>query len=237
MAADRPLQGAIDSGLELCVFPLLGRQDPDAQLARGAFVGTPIYNVYLRLMGAKIGRNVILNTGSFRSAPISSRSATTRILSKDMISSATGAVELHLYRAGQIGGNAFVGEASVIDIDTAMEDDTQLGHASSLQSGQRVPDGKHYHGSPAHETTANYCPIEPQTALRSAASLYVSLSPREPAHGRRACYVSRTLLCLVPYFTGYTNAARYCIGDLPSMSTPHAARSLGGLFSVRSASD
>ena len=38
-----------------------------------------------------------------------------------------------------IGDNAFVGEASVLDIDTAMGDDTQLGHASSLQSGQRVP--------------------------------------------------------------------------------------------------
>ena len=38
----------------------------------------------------------------------------------------------------------------MLDIDTAMGNDTQLGHASSLQSGQRVPDGKHYHGSPAH---------------------------------------------------------------------------------------
>ena len=35
MAADRPLQGAIDSDLELCIFPLLGRQDPDAHIACG----------------------------------------------------------------------------------------------------------------------------------------------------------------------------------------------------------
>ncbi len=48
----------------------------------------------------------------------------------------------------------------MIDIDTAMGDNTQLGHASSLQSGQRVPDGKRYHGSPAVETTSDYCPIE-----------------------------------------------------------------------------
>ena len=41
-----------------------------------------------------------------------------------------------------------------------MGDDTQLGHTSSLQSGQRVPDGKRYHGSPAIETTSDYCPIE-----------------------------------------------------------------------------
>ena len=59
------------------------------------------------------------------------------------------AVELHPHRPGEVGSNAFVGEASVLDIDTVMGDGTQLGHASSLQSGQRVPDGKRYHGSPA----------------------------------------------------------------------------------------
>ena len=48
----------------------------------------------------------------------------------------------------------------MIDIGTAMGDNTQLGHASSLQSGQRVPDGERYHGSPAVETTSDYCPIE-----------------------------------------------------------------------------
>ena len=49
-----------------------------------------------------------------------------------------------------------------------MEDDTQLGHASSLQSGQRVPRGKRYHGSPAQETQADYCSIEAKhcSALR-----------------------------------------------------------------------
>jgi non-ribosomal peptide synthetase-like protein len=61
-----------------------------------------------------------------------------------------------------IGSNAFVGEASVIDINTTMEDETQLGHSSSLQAGQQVPRGKRYHGSPAQETSANYCVIEPR---------------------------------------------------------------------------
>ena len=75
----------------------------------------------------------------------------------------------------EIGSNAFVGEASVIDIDTAMGDDTQLGHASSLQSGQRVPDGKRYHGSPAVETTSDYCPIESRKSARCAARLFVAV--------------------------------------------------------------
>jgi non-ribosomal peptide synthetase-like protein len=58
----------------------------------------------------------------------------------------------------------------VLDIDTGMGNDTQLGHASSLQSGQRIPDGKRYHGSPAQETTSDYCPIDntPCSPLRRA---------------------------------------------------------------------
>ena len=49
-----------------------------------------------------------------------------------------------------------------------MEDGSQLGDSSSLHSGQRIPKGKRYHGSPARETTANYCTVEPMrcTALR-----------------------------------------------------------------------
>ena len=79
-----------------------------------------------------------------------------------------------------IGSNAFVGEASVIDIDTAMGDNTQLGHASSLQSGQRVPDGKRYHGSPAVETTLGLLPDRaPEMRVRCAAAFSSpSNSPR-----------------------------------------------------------
>ena len=126
-----------------------------------AFIGTPIYNVYLRLMGARIGRNVVINS---RHVPVSTDLLTigdNTILRKDTIVLGYRAQSnfIHIGPVA-IGSNAFVGEASVLDIDTAMGDDTQLGHASSLQSGQRVPDGKHYHGSPAVETTSDYCPLE-----------------------------------------------------------------------------
>ena len=55
----------------------------------------------------------------------------------------------------------------MLDIDTAMGNDTQLGHASSLQSGQRVPDGKRYHGSPAQETHGRLLPGRAQRPARS----------------------------------------------------------------------
>ena len=136
-----------------------------------AFTGTPIYNAYLRLMGAKIGKGAVL---SCRYGPVCADLLSigdNTILRKDTIVLGYRAQSNFIHIGPvEIGANAFVGEASVIDINATMGDDTQLGHASSLQSGQHVPDGKHYHGSPAVETTSNYCPIESRevSKLRSA---------------------------------------------------------------------
>ena len=58
------------------------------------------------------------------------------------------------------GSGAYVGEASVLDIDTSMGDGSQLGHSSALHSGQVVPSGQRWHGSPAQPGDANYCRVE-----------------------------------------------------------------------------
>jgi non-ribosomal peptide synthetase-like protein len=55
----------------------------------------------------------------------------------------------------RIGRDAFVGEKSVLDINTSMGDEAQLGHSSALHSGQAVPDREHWHGSPAQRTEVN----------------------------------------------------------------------------------
>ena len=56
----------------LALFPLLGRQDHDAAHRRWwPFIGTPLYNAYLRLMGARIGSNAVAEL------PLSRRSART----------------------------------------------------------------------------------------------------------------------------------------------------------------
>ncbi len=140
------------------------------------FTGTPIYNAYLRLMGARIGRNAVI---CCRLGPVCADMVTigdNTILRKDAIVLGYRAQSNFIHIGPiEIGSNAFVGEASVLDIDTAMGDDTQLGHASSLQSGQRVPEGKHYHGSPAIETTSDYCPIESRDCGAFRGAFFASL--------------------------------------------------------------
>src|SRR5205807_5890296 len=55
-----------------------------------------------------------------------------------------------------LGREVFVGERSVLDIHTSMGNGAQLGHASALHSGQTVPQGERWHGSPAQRTDVNY---------------------------------------------------------------------------------
>jgi non-ribosomal peptide synthetase-like protein len=124
--------------------------------------GDPFYNLYLRLLGAKIGPNAVIRS---RSVPLCTdllSIGANATLSRDSVLLSYKAQSNYI-RTGsiQIGANAFVGEAGVVDINTAMEDDSQLGTASSLHEGQWIPQGKHYHGSPAQETAANYCQVEP----------------------------------------------------------------------------
>ena len=134
-----------------------------------ALAGSPIYAIYLRLLGARIGRNVAIRSTQIPVTTDLFSVGDNTFLSKESMLVGYKAVgnRIHI-GAIEIGANSFVGEASVLDIDTVMEDGTQLGHASSLQRGQRVPAGKHFHGSPAVETTADYCRIERRncTALR-----------------------------------------------------------------------
>ncbi len=121
------------------------------------FTGTPLYSFYLRALGADIGKGALILS---RNPPVCT----------DLLSVGAGAVirkdaffSCYRARAGRIqtgrvtlGEYAFVGEMTVLDIGTRLGDDAQLGHSSSLNSGQTVPDGESWHGSPARPSTVDY---------------------------------------------------------------------------------
>ncbi|MEU5539663.1 Pls/PosA family non-ribosomal peptide synthetase [Streptomyces sp. NPDC020362] len=126
------------------------------------FVGNPLYVLYLRALGARIGKGVTILSPS---VPVCT----------DLITIGAGTVirkdSFFLgYRAhsgriqtGRItlGRDVFIGEKTVLDIDTTMGEGAQLGHASALHRGQAVPDGAHWHGSPALPTDIDYMRIAP----------------------------------------------------------------------------
>jgi len=125
---------------------------------------TPLYVLYLRALGAKIGAGVTILTSH---VPVCTDLLTIgpgSVIRKDTYlngyRATSGVIEIGTVT---LGANVFVGENAILDIDTAMGDDAQLGHSSALLAGQAVPDGQCWHGSPAR-------PAEPGYDYRTVAS-------------------------------------------------------------------
>ncbi|MFJ6416402.1 Pls/PosA family non-ribosomal peptide synthetase [Paeniglutamicibacter sp. NPDC091659] len=126
------------------------------------FAGTPLFNVYLRLLGAKIGHDVALFSTA---VPVCTDLLTIgdgTVVRKDCLYNGyrahRGVIQLGPVTLGK---NVLVGEKTVLDIDTAMGDGSQLGHSSSLQRGQVVPAHQSWHGTPAQRTDTDYRAVEP----------------------------------------------------------------------------
>jgi Phosphopantetheine attachment site len=105
--------------------------------------GSPLYTWYLRALGAKIGRRTVIFS---RHVPVCTDLLTIgpdTVIRKESF--------FNCYRAyggwiqtGRviIGRNVFIGEKTVLDINSSMGDVSQLGHTSALHSGQRVRTGE-----------------------------------------------------------------------------------------------
>jgi non-ribosomal peptide synthetase-like protein len=126
------------------------------------FAGSPLYVLYLRALGASIGPGATIFS---RHPPVCT----------DLLTVGEGAVirkdsyfNCYRARAGRIetgpvivGERAYVGEAAVLDIGSALGNRAQLGHGSCLHAGQAIPEGQHWHGSPARPTTLDYDTVDP----------------------------------------------------------------------------
>ena len=158
------------------VVKTLVRRNPIA-----LFTGSPLFNLYLRALGAKVGRGVVILSTH---VPICTDLLTIgegTIIRKDSFMNGYQAHAGFIHVGPiSIGKNAVISEATVIDIDTSMGDGTQLGHASSLHPGQTVPDGQHWHGSPGRQTLAdNFLTVDTapcSTFRRVAYALYQLLT-------------------------------------------------------------
>ncbi|MEW1824607.1 Pls/PosA family non-ribosomal peptide synthetase [Streptomyces sp. NPDC088196] len=124
------------------------------------FAGNPLYVLYLRALGARIGKGVTILS---HSVPVCT----------DLLTIGAGTVIrkdtfflCYQARAGRIrtgrvtlGSEVYVGEKTVLDIGTVMGDGSQLGHSSALYDGAAVPAGQRVHGSPAQPTDVDYVRI------------------------------------------------------------------------------
>jgi non-ribosomal peptide synthetase-like protein len=124
-------------------------------------IGSPWYVFYLRALGARVGKGVVIFSPS--------------VVCTDLLTIGDGTVirkgsSLACYRARAgwietgpvtLGRDVVISEATVLDIETSMGDRAQLGHASSLHQGQAVPADERWHGSPAQRTDVDYRAVPP----------------------------------------------------------------------------
>ena len=196
------------------IVKTLIRSSPAARL----FIGTPLYSLYLRALGAKIGPGVVIFS---RRVPVCADMLTIgagTVIRKEAIFNGyraqAGRIEIGLVTLGR---DAFVGERSTLDINTSMGDGAQLGHASALHNGQAVPAGERWHGCPAQRTDVNY--------VRVATARCGTL--------RGAAYsVAAVLVVLLFYLPLVEGTASLAIGVASSLAQALAptAGALGALF-------
>ncbi|MDL5159570.1 Pls/PosA family non-ribosomal peptide synthetase [Actinomycetospora termitidis] len=137
------------------------------------FVGSPLYVAYLRALGAKIGRGAVILS---EHVPVCTDLLTVgagTVVRKDVHLSCYH-VSDRVIRTGRVtlGEDVYVGETTVLDIDTSMGDGASLGHTSSLHPGQVLLGGERAHGSPAQRTETDYRMVEPRRCGRVRRTAY-----------------------------------------------------------------
>jgi non-ribosomal peptide synthetase-like protein len=143
------------------------------------FTGSPVYPLYLRALGAKIGRRVVIFS---RHVPVCTDMLT---IGDDTVIRRQSWFTGYRAMAGviqtgpvSIGREALAGEHTVLDIGTSVGNGSQLGHTSCLYESQAIPDGQRWHGSPAQRTDVDYRRVDPVRcgSLRRAAYGTVQLA-------------------------------------------------------------
>ena len=126
------------------------------------FAGSPLYNVYLRALGGRVGKGAVVLTRNLPACTDLVTIGAGTIVRKDSFFNGYRA-QAGRIRTGtvRLGRDAVVCENTVIDIDAGMGDRAQLGHSSTLQSGQSVPDGENWHGNPARRCEVDYLRVSP----------------------------------------------------------------------------
>ena len=113
--------------------------------------GMPILNAFFRLMGARIGRNVLINTCNLFDFDLLEIGDDTFIGGDAVIIGHVGEKGLLKIRPVRIGARCTVGQSSVAFPGATMEEGSVLGALSLLPKGKTLPRGTVWGGNPLHE--------------------------------------------------------------------------------------
>jgi non-ribosomal peptide synthetase-like protein len=111
-------------------------------------LGTPLMPVYLRLMGARIGRNVWCETLTITEFDLAE-------LGDGAVVNRNAVVETHLFHdrvmqvgPARLGAGSTLGPSSAMLPDTEIGDGCSVGGRSIVMRGERLPPRSRWHGAP-----------------------------------------------------------------------------------------
>jgi non-ribosomal peptide synthetase-like protein len=119
----------------------------------GALTGTPFVCWYFRLLGARIGRRVYMETTDLSEFDLVT-------IGDEAALNADCTIQTHLFEDRvmkmstiEIGPRCVVGAGSLVLYDTRMEEGATLGDLSLLMKGEVLPAGTAWQGIPARPAT------------------------------------------------------------------------------------
>jgi non-ribosomal peptide synthetase-like protein len=113
--------------------------------------GMPVLNAFYRLMGARIGRNVVMNSCNVSEFDLLEIGDDAFIGGDAVIIGHVGEAGRLKIRPVRIGRGCTVGQSSIVFPGAVMEDKSVLGALSLLPKGRTLPAGSVWGGNPLQE--------------------------------------------------------------------------------------
>jgi non-ribosomal peptide synthetase-like protein len=113
--------------------------------------GMPLLNGFYRLMGARLGRNVMINTSNIYDFDLIEIGDDAFIGGDAVIIGHVGEKGMLRIRPVKIGARCTVGQSSVVFPGAVMEEGSVLGALSLLPKGKTLPRGTVWGGNPLRE--------------------------------------------------------------------------------------
>lgn len=134
--------------------------------------GTPLYPVYLRLMGVKVAANAQLSSLSIGAEDLITIGNDVSISSAAVLDNAFVEDGLLKLRSIKLGDHAYIGSSALIAGGAVMEDWSELKDLSYLQAGKTIKPGEVWQGSPAALKETRSIADLPQPLSFSAGTLH-----------------------------------------------------------------
>ena len=119
--------------------------------------GSPLYNVHLRLLGARIGPGVSIWSTTVPVCTDLLMVGANAVVRADTSFTGWALRDGHLITGPvSVGAHAHVGEGTVLDVGAEVGAYATVAHASCVAAGQRVEAFQTWHGSPAEPAATGY---------------------------------------------------------------------------------